>query len=121
VKGPLTLGVAIEAADATPPGGNPVADPNAPAKSRVLIFGNSRLASNATAQLGGQVANQDLFINGSSWLVGDDQLISIQARQPDNRTLFLTAAQRNFVMLSSIVFVPAMVLAIGIFVWWSRR
>jgi hypothetical protein len=25
------------------------------------------------------------------------------------------------VMMSSIVFVPALVLAMGIFVWWSRR
>lgn len=121
VKGPLTLAVAIEPVDATPPGGTPPADPNAPEKSRVLIVGTSQLASNAAFQFGGQVANQDLFINGASWLVGDDELISIQPRQPDNRTMFLTGAQRNFVMLSSIVFVPALVLAIGIFVWWSRR
>ena len=87
----------------------------------MLIVGTSQIARNAAFQFGGQVANQDLFINGSSWLVGDDELISIQPRQPDNRTLFLTGAQRNFVMLSSIVFVPALVLAIGIFVWWSRR
>jgi ABC-type uncharacterized transport system involved in gliding motility auxiliary subunit len=125
-KGPLTLAVAIESASSsdspdptqpTPP--TPTADTGP--KSRVLIFGTSQLASNAAFEFGGQVANQDLFINGSSWLVGDDELISIQPRQPDNRTLFLTAAQRNFVMLSSIVFVPALVLAIGIFVWWSRR
>lgn len=121
LKGPLTLAVAIEPADAGPPGAPPpAADPSQP-KSRVLIFSTSQLASNAAFQFGGQVANQDLFINGSSWLVGDDELISIQPRQPDNRTLFLTAAQKNFVMLSSIVFVPALVLAMGIFVWWSRR
>jgi ABC-type uncharacterized transport system involved in gliding motility auxiliary subunit len=124
LKGPLTLAVAIESAtdpaSPDPTQATPTTD-QGQNKSRVLIFSTSQLASNAAFQFGGQVANQDLFINGSSWLVGDDELISIQPRQPDNRTLFLTAAQKNFVMLSSIVFVPALVLAIGIFVWWSRR
>jgi ABC-type uncharacterized transport system involved in gliding motility auxiliary subunit len=122
-KGPLTLAVAIEPATdpASPTGADPSSSPDAASKSRVLMFSTSQLASNAAFQFGGQVANQDLFLNGSSWLVGDDELISIQPRQQDNRTLFLTGAQRNFVMMSSIVFVPALVLAMGIFVWWSRR
>jgi ABC-type uncharacterized transport system involved in gliding motility auxiliary subunit len=119
VKGPLTLAVAVEQND--PAAAQADTPEQAAAKSRVLIFGTSQLASNATSQFGGQVANTDLFVNGSSWLVGDDELISIKPRPPDQRTLFLTAAQRTFLMLSSIVFVPALVLAIGIFVWWSRR
>jgi ABC-type uncharacterized transport system involved in gliding motility auxiliary subunit len=86
----------------------------------VLVFSTSRLGTNEVFQLG-QIANMDMFVNGASWLVGDDELISIQPRPADNRTLFLTAAQRNFIMLSSIVLVPALVLAIGILVWWGRR
>src|SRR5215213_1210563 len=61
LKGPLTLGVAIEQADAGPPGATPPSDSSQP-KSRVLIFTTSQLASNAAFQFGGQVANQDLFI-----------------------------------------------------------
>lgn len=122
VKGPLTLAVAIEQADGPPPvPGAPAPPPSTEPKSRVVIVTTSQLASNTAFQFGAQVANPDLFINAASWLVGDDELITIQPRQPDNRTLFLTAAQRNFVMLSSILFVPALVLAIGILVWWSRR
>ncbi|MFN8637181.1 MAG: GldG family protein [Chloroflexota bacterium] len=123
LKGPLTLAVAVEKASdpATPDASQDATQDKGATKSRVLIVTTSQLASNTTSQFGAQVANTDLFVNGSSWLVGDDELISIQPRQPDNRTLFLTAAQRNFVMLSSIVFVPALVLAIGIFVWWGRR
>lgn len=121
--GPLTLAVAIEqAADAPPTApGAPAPPASAEPKSRVVIVTTSQLASNAAFQLGAQVGNPDLFINTASWLVGDDELISIQPRPADNRTLFLTAAQRNFIMLSSIVFVPALVLAMGIFVWWGRR
>ena len=123
VKGPLTLAVAIEQNTDAPPTmpGQPPAPPSGEPKSRVVIVGTSQLASNTALSFGTQVANPDLFINASSWLVGDDELITIQPRQPDNRTLFLTNAQRNFIMLSSIVFVPALVLAMGIFVWWSRR
>jgi ABC-type uncharacterized transport system involved in gliding motility auxiliary subunit len=86
-----------------------------------LIFGTSRLATNEVSQLGGQIANLDLFVNSASWLVGDDELISIRPRPTDTRTLVLSAAQRNFIMLSSIVLVPALVLAMGILVWWGRR
>ena len=120
LKGPLTLAVAIEQ---NPDPANPSADASAstPPKSRILIFGTSRMATNEVFQLGGQISNLDLFVNGSSWLVGDDELISIKPRQPDNRTLVLSNAQRNFIMLSSIVLVPALVLAVGILVWWGRR
>ena len=118
-RGPLTLALAIEQ---NPDPVEPTAEASAqtPPKSRLLVFGTSRLASNEVIQLG-QIANMDLIVNGSSWLVGDDELISIQPRQQDNRSLFLTAAQRNFIMLSSIVLVPALVMAVGILVWWSRR
>lgn len=120
LKGPLTLAAAIEQnPDPTTPGAAPSADTTP--KSRILVFGTSSIATNEMFRFGGQVANVDLFVNGSSWLVGDDELISIQPRPPDNRSLFLTAAQRNFIMLSSIVLMPAIVLAIGILVWWSRR
>jgi ABC-type uncharacterized transport system involved in gliding motility auxiliary subunit len=125
IKGPLTLAVAIEQSPETPPAapGSPPPPPPASTepKSRVVMVGTSQLASNTAFQFGAQVGNPDLFINAASWLVGDDELISIQPREPDNRTLFLTAAQKNFIMLSSIVFVPALVLAMGIFVWWGRR
>jgi ABC-type uncharacterized transport system involved in gliding motility auxiliary subunit len=121
-RGPFTLAAVLEQAPApsapgTPP---PPDDPNAP-KSRVMIVTTSHLASNQIFQFGAQVANPDLFINGASWLVGDDELISIRPREPDDRTLFLTNAQRNFIMLSSTIFVPALVLGIGILVWWNRR
>lgn len=123
-KGPLTLAVAIEQSTTPPPttpGAPPPAeDPNQP-KSRVMIVTTSQLASNATLQFGPQIGNTDLFINGASWLVGDDELISIRPRPADDRTLFLTNAQKNFIMLSSILLVPALVLSMGILVWWSRR
>ena len=55
------------------------------------------------------------------WLAHDDRLISIKAKPTDSRTMFLTGAQQNFVLLSSILFLPAIVLGAGIMIWWSRR
>jgi len=123
VPGPLTLAVAIEqtapssAAPGTPP---PAPDDNTP-KARVMIVATSQLASNQVFQFGGAVGNANLVLNAATWLAHDDQLISIKAKPTDNRTLFLTGAQQNFVLLSSILFLPAIVLAAGILVWWSRR
>ena len=52
-------------------------------------------------------------LNAATWLVHDDQLISIKAKPTDSRTMFLTGAQQNFVLLSSILFLPAIVLGAG--------
>lgn len=121
VKGPLTLALAIEQNPDPAPAPGADAPPSNTPKTRVLMVSTSRLATNEVFQLGANIGNADLFINGSSWLVGDDELISIRPRPTDNRTMFLTSAQRNFIMLSSIFFLPALVLGAGIIVWWSRR
>lgn len=121
-KGPFNLAVVLEQGPTAGPPGSPPPpdDPNAP-KSRVMVVSTSQLGTNGVLQLSPQLANADLFINGASWLVGDDELISIRPRQPDDRTLFLSQAQKNFIMLSSILFIPALVLGVGILVWWNRR
>lgn len=121
VKGPLTLGVAIEQMPDPAAASAAAGEQSDQPKSRVVVFTTSRLATNEVFQLGANLGNTDLFINAASWAVGDDELISIRPREPENRTLFLTNAQKNFVMLSSILLLPAIVLGMGIIVWWSRR
>jgi ABC-type uncharacterized transport system involved in gliding motility auxiliary subunit len=121
-KGPFNLAVIVEQGPTAGPQGAPAPpdDPNTP-KSRVMVVSTSQLAMNGVLQISPQLGNTDLFLNAASWLVGDDELITIRPRQPDDRTLFLTGAQKNFIMLSSILFLPALVLAVGILVWWNRR
>jgi ABC-type uncharacterized transport system involved in gliding motility auxiliary subunit len=117
LPGPLTVAVAIE----TRPEGTA---PGAPAAggeptSRVVVVGTSRFATNDVFGLA--VGNPSFVANAASWLAGEEELISIQAKPPDNRTMFLSAAQQNFILVSSILFLPALVLAAGVAVWWSRR
>jgi ABC-type uncharacterized transport system involved in gliding motility auxiliary subunit len=123
--GPLTLAVSIEqsSAPSTPPipGAPPPPADDSP-KPRVVVIGTSQIVTNQMfSQLGGQVDNSSMFVNGLTWLVHDDQLISIKPKPVDNRTLTLTGAQSNFVLLSTILMLPAIVLGAGIIVWWSRR
>ncbi|MCC7369801.1 MAG: GldG family protein [Chloroflexi bacterium] len=120
-QGPFNLAVVVEQAAApTAPGAPPTPDTGEP-KSRVMIVSTSQLGSNSVLGFGAQLGNADLVLNAASWLVGDDDLVSIRPREPDDRTLFLTQAQKMFVMLSSIVLVPALVLSVGVLVWWKRR
>jgi gliding motility-associatede transport system auxiliary component len=121
--GPLTVAVAIEQSPTPnlPPGAAPPASDDNTPKARVFVVGTSQLASNQVFQFGGAVGNANLALNAATWLAHDDQLISIKAKPADNRTLFLTGAQQNFVLLSTILFLPALVLAAGVMIWWSRR
>jgi ABC-type uncharacterized transport system involved in gliding motility auxiliary subunit len=116
IPGPHTLALAVEIRPQTAPGAEP--DPNAP-KTRMVLFGTSRLVANEVFQL--PVGNRDLFLNAANWLAEADELISIRAKPTDNRTMFLTGAQMNMVLYSSVIFLPLLVLAGGAAVWWSRR
>ncbi len=117
-RGPLTLAVAAERPTDPTAASAPSQQQK---KARMIVVGTSRLATNEVFQLGPQIGNVDLFVNAATWLAGDDELVSIRPKPQDNRTLFLTGAQQNFVLVSSILFLPALVLAAGIAVWWSRR
>lgn len=117
-KGPLTIGVAIEA-DA--PNAPPADNRDDKKKSRVVIFGDADFVDNEMQQVPVPSNNRDLFLNGANWMAESEQLIAIRPKDTTQRNLFLTAAQSNLVLFSSTIFVPLIVLAIGGFVWWSRR
>lgn len=116
VRGPLTLAVAVETRPASAPGAEP--DPTTP-KTRLFIAGTSQLVTNQWFVR--SPGNRDLFLNAANWLAEAEELISIRAKPTDNRTLFLTSAQQNTILYSTVIFLPLIVLAAGAAVWWSRR
>lgn len=116
-KGPLYLGVAIEAQldpDAA------TENPDAPkARARVAMFGDADFVSNAAFRIGS--GNRDLFLNAANWVAEAEELIAIRPKPDDRRTVFLTGTQQNLVFFSTTLFLPLIVLGAGLVVWWTRR
>ncbi|HEV8325741.1 MAG TPA: Gldg family protein [Myxococcota bacterium] len=83
VKGPVPLAVAV---DAPTRGG-----------ARLVVFGNSRFASNA---LSGAGINSDLFVNTVRWLTKKESLISIAPKTPESVTIDLSEKQLNLALVS---------------------
>lgn len=87
-------------------------------KTRIVAMGTSALGSNAFARHG---ANIDLFLNAVSWLVDDEDLISIRAKEAEAEPPSLTQAQGRFIQLLTMILIPGTVLATGTGVWFRRR
>ena len=95
-----------EAADASPP------------ETRLVVIGDSDFATNGVVGIPG---NRDMFLNTVNWLAQQENLISIRAREPEDRRLTLTAdAQRRLFWLS-LLLVPGFVFGTGIYTWARRR
>jgi ABC-type uncharacterized transport system involved in gliding motility auxiliary subunit len=88
-------------------------------KARIVIFGDADFVSNAAFRL--PVGNRDLFLNSANWVAESEELISIRPKPNDQRQVFLTGAQQNLVFFSTTLFLPLIVFAGGLIVWWTRR
>ena len=122
-RGPLTVAVAIEADGANapppPPADSPDAAGAARPKTRVVIVGDSDFPTSNVLRL--PVGNRDFFLNAVNWLTGSEELASIRPKPPEQRTLFLSTAQRNTIFFSTVILIPLLALLAGGLVWWSRR
>ena len=103
-KGPLTL-----AAAGTYSG-----------KGRFVVVGNSAWIANNFLRFNG---NRDLFLNMMNWLSADEDLISIRPKEPADQAVNVQKLGQSIqrIFLASIVFLPLLVIASGVAVWWRRR
>jgi ABC-type uncharacterized transport system involved in gliding motility auxiliary subunit len=118
--GPVTIAVAVESAKNDKDKDN-AADkaPKAPAKPfRLVVVGNSRFAANGTIGNGG---NANLALNAVSWLAGQDRLVGIAPKTPEQASLALTRAQVNRIGLFAIAGLPLIAGVLGVWVWYRRR
>ena len=136
--GPVTIGMAVSApapsvestvpdvvTQADEPGGenddtNPedeAADASPP-ETRLVVVGDSDFATNGVVGVEG---NRDMFLNAVNWLAQQENLISIRAREPEDRRLTLTAdAQRRLFWLT-LLLIPGFVFGTGLYTWARRR
>jgi ABC-type uncharacterized transport system involved in gliding motility auxiliary subunit len=122
--GPLSLAVAVSApaaGEGAKPQPEPPATPstNEPTpETRVVVFGDSDFATNAYAGVPG---NPNLFANAVNWLAQQENLIAIRPKDAQDRRVTMTPRQQTMAFLASILFIPALVFAAGVFTWWRRR
>jgi len=87
--------------------------------AELVVFGDSRFAANSYFRYGG---NRDLFLNAVNWLIGDERLISIRAKDPEDQTIYVNRRQTKRMALIVQYLLPSLVLILGAWVWlWRRR
>ena len=65
--------------------------------------------------------NRDLFMNAVGWLSQQENLISIRPKDAADRRLTLTATQQSNINWLSLLGIPGVIFATGIYTWWRRR
>ena len=84
----------------------------------MAVMGDSDFAANAALGIQG---NRDLFMNIVGWLSQQENLISIRARDPEDRRIMLTADQERLIFYLTVLIVPGLILLAGVQTWWRRR
>ena len=112
--GPISLAVAVTSEARMVEGGAQEGGK----KNRIVVFGDSEFANN---QFFTQQGNGDLFLNAVSWLVEEEELISIRPKGPRFSPISLTARDGKVIFWLSVVMMPLIVAAAGVVVWWRRR
>ncbi len=107
MKGPLTLAVSVS--DMTN-------------KGRLVVFADSDFVSNGLLSRVQGTGNATLFMNALNWLAEDEQLISVPPKPPASHPINpLTAGQRSLIYYSTVVFLPLLLLIVGLYIWWQHR
>jgi ABC-type uncharacterized transport system involved in gliding motility auxiliary subunit len=106
-KGPLTIAAA---------GSYNTGKENA--QGRFVVVGSSSWVSNGFINFNG---NNDLALNAVNWLSSDEDLISIRPKEREDRRITMTRSQLSWVRATSQFLLPAIVVVVGVGVWWKRR
>ena len=108
-KGPVTIMAAVAAVDEKKAGQKPL---------RLVVVGNSRFVANGSVANAG---NANLFLNAIHWLVGQEKLVGIAPKTPEQASLALTQAQVRRIGFFAVLGMPGLAIALGVWVWYRRR
>ena len=108
-KGPLNAAVAID---------GKLKDSKATKNTRMVVFGTSAFATNNYSRFGG---NLDFFMNAASWILEDESLISIRAKEEGPGKVELSQRGGTMIFFLTVIIVPLLVAVAGIVIWVIRR
>jgi ABC-type uncharacterized transport system involved in gliding motility auxiliary subunit len=84
----------------------------------VAVFGDVDFANNSNF---GLLGNADIFLNTVAFLAGDEDLISIRAREGARDRVYITASQGRLIFAVCVVLLPLSVLGVGVSVFLRKR
>jgi ABC-type uncharacterized transport system involved in gliding motility auxiliary subunit len=113
LRGPITLCASAEMSSTTTAPGE-----GKTSKTRLVVFGDSDFASNAYFNTQG---NGNLFLNAVSWLAEEEDLISVRARDPEDRRIAITQTQSRGLLYIGVILLPLVIFATGIAVYRKRK
>lgn len=87
-------------------------------ETRVVVVGSAELATNQGSQ---EPTNRDLLMNAVSYLLQDEDFISIRPKDPTKSNLDLSSHGSQFALMALTFIYPFLFLGTGIFVWLQRR
>ena len=93
-------------------------DSKATRNTRLVVFGTSSFASNAYNRFG---VNLDLFMNAASWIMEDESLISIRAKEEGAGKIQMSQKQGSVIALLTIILIPSLIIIAGIAIWVMRK
>ncbi|MDH5480425.1 MAG: GldG family protein [Nitrosomonas sp.] len=87
-------------------------------EQRVIVVGSGHFLANSYLGNGG---NLDFGINLINWLVGDDELITIQPRATLDDHLTLSETELTIIVVSFLIVLPIILLVSGFVIRWRRQ
>jgi ABC-type uncharacterized transport system involved in gliding motility auxiliary subunit len=108
-NGPLTAAIAVD---------GKLKDSKATRNTRIVLFGSSMFATNNYQRFGG---NLDLMLNSAAWVLEDESLISIRAKESDAGKVELSQKQGTVIFLLTVFVIPLVIAVGGIVIWVLRR
>jgi ABC-type uncharacterized transport system involved in gliding motility auxiliary subunit len=109
LQGPLTLAVAAE---------GKLKDSKATRNTRLAVLASTLMASNAGIAM---AYNADFTLNSFSWLLEDENLISIRAKDPEAGRVELSSTAGSIIFLATVIALPLLIAAAGVTIWIFRR
>ncbi|SEP00918.1 ABC-type uncharacterized transport system involved in gliding motility, auxiliary component [Luteibacter sp. UNC138MFCol5.1] len=108
LKGPLDFAFALNRLSPSP----------AKSEQRAVVIGDGDFLSNTYVGNGGNRALGERILD---WLLGDDVLVDLPARGAPDRVISLSQDGLNAVTFGFLVFLPLVLLALGVGIAWRRR